>query len=172
MPEINYKIFCYYLIIEDKEEIGLAPCGSGSQALTTSASPVGGLQGTRNKTQSPPNSSLKNEGDIKVPVHALSADPDEAYSLFMGSNSWYLFLRLHQILCERLTKMYDRAVVLSDEESRYKQQRKESTAVALRLKPKSKLNFLLIDFLLIYYTFTLSCYLFNFVFILFYFFFR
>lgn len=83
---------------------------------------------------------VKTETDIKLPVHALSTDPEEAYTLFMGSNNWYLFLRLHQILCERLTKMYEKAVALADEESRYKQQRKESTAVALRLKPKSKFH--------------------------------
>ncbi|XP_057319061.1 paired amphipathic helix protein Sin3a-like isoform X3 [Microplitis mediator] len=126
---------------EEKEETGTAPCGSGSQSLTASTSPIGGLQGTRNKTsQSSQNSSIKSEQDLKLPIHALSTDPEEAYTLFMGSNSWYLFLRLHQILCERLTKMYDRAMVLADEESRYKQQRKESTAVALRLKPKSEVE--------------------------------
>ncbi|XP_044596895.1 paired amphipathic helix protein Sin3a-like isoform X2 [Cotesia glomerata] len=126
---------------DEKEETNATPCGSGSQSLTSSTSPIGGLQGTRNKTsQLPPNSSIKIEPDVKLPIHALSTDPEEAYTLFMGSNSWYLFLRLHQILCERLTKMYDRAVALAEEESRYKQQRKESTAVALRLKPKSEVE--------------------------------
>ena len=57
----------------------------------------------------------------------------------MGNNNWYLFLRLHQILCDRLTKMYNQAVVIANEESKDKKDRKESTAVALRLKPKSKL---------------------------------
>lgn len=96
---------------------------------------------------------MKTDSNVKLPVHVLSADPEEAYSLFMGSNNWYLFLRLHQILCERLTKMYDRAATLADEERRYKQQRKESTAVALRLKPKSKLNshIIYIFYLLIHY---------------------
>lgn len=54
----------------------------------------------------------------------------------MTSNNWYLFLRLHAILCERLTKIYERAVALADEESKNRTNRKESTAVALRLKPK------------------------------------
>lgn len=101
----------------------------------------GGLQANRNKapvSPIPSSTSIKTEPDIKVPIHAMSNDPEEAYTLFMGSNNWYLFLRLHHILCERLTKMYDRAVALAEEESRYKQQRKESTAVALRLKPKSE----------------------------------
>lgn len=113
---------------------------NNSQSVTTTSS-LSGLQANRSKAPASPNTSLtsnKTETDIKVPIHALSNDPDEAYTLFMGSNNWYLFLRLHHILCERLTKMYDRAVALAEEESKYKQQRKESTAVALRLKPKSK----------------------------------
>jgi hypothetical protein len=35
--------------------------------------------------------------------------------------------------------MYNQAVVIANEESKDKKDRKESTAVALRLKPKSKL---------------------------------
>jgi paired amphipathic helix protein Sin3a len=62
---------------------------------------------------------------------------DECYTLMFGNNHWYLFLRLHQILCERLTRMYERAVALAAEEAKMRQGRKESTAVALRLKPKS-----------------------------------
>jgi paired amphipathic helix protein Sin3a len=56
----------------------------------------------------------------------------------MANNNWYLFLRLHQILCERLTKMYNQAVFIASEETKDKKDRKESTAVALRLKPKSE----------------------------------
>ena len=96
---------------------------------------------TKNSDSPVPSVTVKAEPDIKVPLHALSTDPDECYSLFMASNNWYLFLRLHQILCERLIKMYEKANILAEEESRFKQQRKESTAVALRLKPKSKLNY-------------------------------
>ncbi|KAI4502495.1 hypothetical protein M0802_002407 [Mischocyttarus mexicanus] len=126
----------------DKEDVGVAAC-SNSQSLTMSTSPHGGLQANRSKAPLSPvlsSTSVKVEPDIKIPMHALSNDPEEAYSLYMGSNNWYLFLRLHHILCERLTKMYERAVALAEEESRYKQQRKESTAVALRLKPKSEIE--------------------------------
>lgn len=126
---------------DEKEELNVAAC-SNSQTVTMNTSPLGGgLQANRNKapvSPIPSSTSIKTEPDVKVPIHALSNDPEEAYTLFMGSNNWYLFLRLHHILCERLTKMYERAVALAEEESRYKQQRKESTAVALRLKPKSK----------------------------------
>lgn len=132
--------FIRVIVIDEKEDLTVAAC-SNSQSVTMNTSSLsGGLQANRNKapvSPIPSSTSIKTEPDIK-PIHALSNDPEEAYTLFMGSNNWYLFLRLHHILCERLTKMYDRAVALAEEESRFKQQRKESTAVALRLKPKSK----------------------------------
>lgn len=62
---------------------------------------------------------------------------DEAYTLFFVNNNWYLFFRLHQILCERLTKIYERAIIIASEEAKDSKDRKDSTAVALRLKPKS-----------------------------------
>ena len=58
----------------------------------------------------------------------------------MCNNNWCLFLRLHNILSERLTKMYNQAVIIAAEESKDKKDRKESIAVALRLKPKSKFS--------------------------------
>lgn len=48
-------------------------------------------------------------------------------------------MRLHAILCERLRAMYDRAQVLLEEENQNKQNRRESTAIALRLKPKNEI---------------------------------
>lgn len=126
--------------IDEKEDINVAAYNN-SQSTTTGSSLGQGLQANRSKAPVSPNTSstlIKTESDVKVPIHALSTDPEEAYTLFMSSNNWYLFLRLHHILCERLTKMCERANTLIEEESKYKQQRKESTAVALRLKPKSK----------------------------------
>jgi len=125
--------------IDEKEDVNVSTCNNSQSTATTTL--LSGLQANRSKAPASPNTTSitsKNEPDVKVPIHALSSDPEEAYTLFMGSNNWYLFLRLHHILCERLTKMYDRAVALAEEESKYKQQRKESTAVALRLKPKGK----------------------------------
>ncbi|XP_069703690.1 paired amphipathic helix protein Sin3a isoform X2 [Periplaneta americana] len=80
------------------------------------------------------------DGEVKLPLHAIATHPDECYTLMFGNNHWYLFLRLHQILCERLTRMYERAVALAAEEAKMRQGRKESTAVALRLKPKSEIE--------------------------------
>ncbi|KAG5894786.1 hypothetical protein JTB14_005222 [Gonioctena quinquepunctata] len=80
------------------------------------------------------------EEDQKVPLHAQTNEPDEAYTLFMANNNWYIFLRLHAILCERLAKIYERAVAMAADEVKFRSCRKESTAVALRLKPKPQIE--------------------------------
>ncbi|XP_049782230.1 paired amphipathic helix protein Sin3b-like [Schistocerca cancellata] len=80
------------------------------------------------------------KSDVNLPHHAKSSHPGESYTLFYANNYWYLFLRLHQILCERLTRMYERARFLAAEECMYRRDRRESTAVALRLKPKSEIE--------------------------------
>jgi len=76
----------------------------------------------------------------KPVTQMLNNDPNDSYSLFFVNNNWYLFFRLHHILCDRLSQMYNRAANLITEEEKEKSLRKESTAVALRLKPESKLN--------------------------------
>lgn len=58
----------------------------------------------------------------------------------MANNNWYIFLRLHAILCERLAKIYERTVTLANEEAKLRTNRKESTAMALRLKPKPQIE--------------------------------
>ncbi|XP_046857434.1 paired amphipathic helix protein Sin3b-like isoform X2 [Xenia sp. Carnegie-2017] len=62
------------------------------------------------------------------------AESDDAYNLMFVNNNWYIFLRLHQMVCERLLKMFQRSVEIAEGEASDKKQRKESTAVALRLK--------------------------------------
>ncbi len=74
----------------------------------------------------------------RTPLHARDMESDESYAHIMCNNNWYLFFRLHQILCERLTKMYNQSLIIREEESKDRSGRKESTAVALRLKPKSE----------------------------------
>ena len=77
----------------------------------------------------------------RVPPQARNLPPGEEYALLMGNNNWYLFLRLHAILCERLGKIYDQAVIIAAEEGGGDTlPGKESTATALRLKPKNGLN--------------------------------
>lgn len=84
--------------------------------------------------------SLSSKEDDRPPLHSLSRYPDDAYTLFFGNGNWYLFLRLHQILCERLTRMYEQATLLAKDEAKMKPNRKDSTSVALRLKPKTEIE--------------------------------
>ena len=83
---------------------------------------------------------LERKDGRRTPLHARDMEPDESYMHMMCNNNWYLFYRLHHILCERLTKMYNQAVIIASEESKDKKDRKECTAVALRLKPKNEID--------------------------------
>jgi paired amphipathic helix protein Sin3a len=65
---------------------------------------------------------------------------EEAYTLFFTNQNWYLFLRLHAILCERLLKIYERAQAIAAEEAIFNRTRSECTATALKLKPKSDIK--------------------------------
>lgn len=65
---------------------------------------------------------------------------NDCYTLFFVNNNWYLFFRLHQLLCERLGKIFNLACQIAEEESKCKSDRKESTAVALRLKAPSEVE--------------------------------
>uniref|UniRef100_A0A1B6LK83 Paired amphipathic helix protein Sin3a n=1 Tax=Graphocephala atropunctata TaxID=36148 RepID=A0A1B6LK83_9HEMI len=76
------------------------------------------------------------EEDYKLPIHALSPHSDESYTLFFGNGNWYLFLRLHQILCDRLTHIYEQANALAQEEVKFKSLRSDTAVATLRLKPK------------------------------------
>jgi len=50
------------------------------------------------------------------------------------NNTWYTMLRMHQMLCERLLKMYQLAMKMASFEANDKKHRREGTAEALRLK--------------------------------------
>ncbi|XP_054279983.1 paired amphipathic helix protein Sin3b isoform X2 [Macrosteles quadrilineatus] len=92
--------------------------------------------GTNNKSRSDDKSRSSENEDVKLPIHALSSHPDEAYTLFFGNGNWYLFFRLHQILCDRLTHIYEQANILIQEEGKFKELRSDAAAQSLRLKPK------------------------------------
>merc|ERR1712088_633255 len=83
---------------------------------------------------------LEQRDGRRTPLHARDMEPDESYMHMVCNNNWYLFFRLHHILCERLTKMYNQAVIIANEESKHKKDRKECTAVALRLKPRNEID--------------------------------
>ncbi|RXG54645.1 Paired amphipathic helix protein Sin3a [Armadillidium vulgare] len=70
---------------------------------------------------------------------ATSSLADDEYRLFFGNNNWYLFFRLHHLLCQRLSEMYGHATRIAAEELKEKKERRDSTAIALRLKPKNEI---------------------------------
>lgn len=77
-------------------------------------------------------------GDINMDDSDL--DDDDVYTLLHINNNWYLFFRLHQILCDRLFKIYSHSQKIAAEEALCRKDRKESTAIALRLKAPSEVE--------------------------------
>lgn len=73
--------------------------------------------------------------DYKPDLASMDQD-NECYTLFMANSNWYLFLRYHSVLCERLNKIHEQSQKLILEESFNKQKRRDSTSIALRFKPK------------------------------------
>ncbi|KAH9526139.1 Paired amphipathic helix protein Sin3a [Dermatophagoides farinae] len=76
----------------------------------------------------------KNEKVEIKPQPMFNSNPDEEYSLFFVNNFWYLFFRLHNILCERLSKMHKRAQQIAAEEVKENQTRNSSPSILLRLR--------------------------------------
>lgn len=78
---------------------------------------------------------------MKSPQQSLqNKDPEDSYHLFYTDDKWYCFFRLHHILCQRLRSIYERSKVLIAEEEVERKDRKESTAIALRLKPRNDIE--------------------------------
>ncbi len=73
---------------------------------------------------------------------------DDQYNLFFVNNNWYLFFRLHEILCQRLYNIHQNAKKIAEDEAQCKRNCKESTAIALRLKAPSKCIFVCVVSLL------------------------
>ena len=74
----------------------------------------------------------------QTPIHARNMPSGESYTHIMCNNNWYIFFRLHHILCTRLSKIYNQALLTGNEEISDKSKRKDAIALSLRLKPKSK----------------------------------
>ena len=61
------------------------------------------------------------------------------HTLLFGNNNWYLFLRLHRTLYERLSHFHEQAQLSLEEQTQARlRESVESTAVALGLKPPRK----------------------------------
>uniref|UniRef100_H3C6M1 Paired amphipathic helix protein Sin3a n=1 Tax=Tetraodon nigroviridis TaxID=99883 RepID=H3C6M1_TETNG len=71
-------------------------------------------------------------------------ETDDAYNLFFVNNYWYIFFRLHHILCSRLLKIYGQAEKQIEEETRerewerevlgIKKEKNENPAIQLKIK--------------------------------------
>uniref|UniRef100_A0A4W6ESG4 SIN3 transcription regulator family member Ab n=1 Tax=Lates calcarifer TaxID=8187 RepID=A0A4W6ESG4_LATCA len=69
---------------------------------------------------------------------------DDAYNLFYVNNYWYIFLRLHHILCSRLLRIYGQAEKQIEEDARerewekevlgLKREKNENPAIQLKMK--------------------------------------
>ncbi|KAM9493615.1 paired amphipathic helix protein Sin3a isoform 3-T3 [Clarias gariepinus] len=79
-----------------------------------------------------------------APAQQKLSNCDEAYNLFYVNNNWYVFLRLHHMLCSRLLRIYNQAEKQIEEETRerewernvlgLKREKNDSPAVQLRLR--------------------------------------
>ncbi|KAB5525944.1 hypothetical protein PHYPO_G00146040 [Pangasianodon hypophthalmus] len=79
-----------------------------------------------------------------TPAQQKLSTCDEAYNLFYVNNNWYVFLRLHHMLCSRLLRIYNQAEKQIEEEARerewernvlgLKREKNDSPAVQLRLR--------------------------------------
>ncbi|EEC13644.1 sin3b, putative, partial [Ixodes scapularis] len=67
---------------------------------------------------------------------------DDSYALFFVNDHWYLFFRLHHLLCERLTKIYRQSTNLAADEAKDRKDRKESTAGLRRSRSRTLAIFL------------------------------
>jgi paired amphipathic helix protein Sin3a len=64
---------------------------------------------------------------------------EDMYRLFYVDEHWYLFFRYHQILCERLSKIYKQAELTAEQENLETKSREQSVAEALKLRNKSEI---------------------------------
>ncbi|CAF0871113.1 unnamed protein product [Adineta steineri] len=59
--------------------------------------------------------------------------PDDMFHLFFVNDNYYYFFRLHQLLCERLLKMFQQSLRLIEQENSSQRNRPTSAASVLRL---------------------------------------
>ncbi|XP_063370745.1 paired amphipathic helix protein Sin3b [Cydia amplana] len=83
----------------------------------------------------PPNPESCESQEAKDEEDLRDHPPNEAR--FVCTMSWYIFLRLHGVLCQRLGALRRAALQLAEREARERAQRRPSVAAALRLKPNN-----------------------------------
>lgn len=62
------------------------------------------------------------------------------FHLFFVNDNYYYFFRLHQLLCERLLKIFQQSLRLIEQENNSQRIRSSSSATALRLSNRRKLS--------------------------------
>lgn len=72
---------------------------------------------------------------LSVPATKSNGNGDDSYSLLFGNNNWYLLMRLHYILCDRLAYFYNHAQTAIEAEREKPKTDSVETAYALCLKP-------------------------------------
>lgn len=118
--------------LSDDERDGQNDCSNNNSPETTKAS----LRISEEKDL--PEVKIIDNDKSKAPEHSST---EECYTLFYGNNNWYLFLRLHYIICDRLTQMYKKASQLVHEDSMYQASRLDSAAAKLCLVPTPRIVF-------------------------------
>ncbi|XP_076011679.1 paired amphipathic helix protein Sin3a-like isoform X2 [Genypterus blacodes] len=100
--------------------------------------------GTKKHNGLPGNNSSKSKLLFSGTAAQKLRGSDEAYNLFFVNNYWYIFLRLHHILCSRLLRIYEQAEKQIEEDSHerdwenevlgLKREKNENPAIQLRMK--------------------------------------
>lgn len=73
----------------------------------------------------------------KTGVPSEYKNPEDMYRLFFVDDHWYLFFRYHQLLCDRLFKIYKHSQQIAQQEEQDAKSREQSVAEALKLRHKS-----------------------------------
>ncbi|XP_042198679.1 LOW QUALITY PROTEIN: paired amphipathic helix protein Sin3b [Callorhinchus milii] len=104
----------------------------------------------RENGTSPQSSVAEERLDLRDTMAEHQKNVDDVYNLFFVNNNWYFFLRLHQILCYRLLRIYRQAEkqlleyqLEKEREKLFQEGRKEKVsdpAVELRLKQQSEIE--------------------------------
>jgi paired amphipathic helix protein Sin3a len=79
------------------------------------------------------------DNDFEKSIPNEYKTPDDLYRLFYVDEHWYLFFRYHQILCERLHKIYKQSLQIAEQEAIDSRSREDSVAEALKLRNKCEI---------------------------------
>ncbi|CAG0915393.1 unnamed protein product [Notodromas monacha] len=135
---------------EDVKDVPKSVIGTDltSEKVVAGLEIIGGKNGTSLRAQRPLIARLENAMSTKPqPVGPVinevrSCVSADEYRLFMCNNYWYLFLRLHHMLCERLKYVYREASKRAEEAEaeRIRGHKNEPAAEMLGMRPKREID--------------------------------